>query len=394
MIGIILLVLFGTISVQTNGQPRMPKGWNITKPNFDSRSEGCAQIPPWMLNSDRIIGGQDATSPIPWQVSLDIKKNGWLYGCGATILDSTTLLSAAHCFEPNYEYSIARVGSVNSNSGGQVRDISELIKNTNPGFQFDGEVDNDFIILKLSSPLELNDDVRPACLPETSNFLLGDATESNCFTSGWGRTSTQTGNSPETCQYVQVPSVTNSECAEAYAPCVPYCFSSTSMICAGYIGQGGKDACAGDSGGPFICNNNGKAVLAGVVSWGRGCAKPKYPGVYSRVTHVLDWIKENMENHQDQGCGSPEWATDEWCDDQNNNPDCNYDGGACCFNDFAGWQQYCEDCDCIECQPQSWVGDNVCDDELNTKNCKYDGGDCCGDNVNTSACTDCLCLEG
>merc|ERR1712079_636731 len=86
------------------------------------------------------------------------------------------------------------------------------------------------------------------------------------------------------------------------------------------------------------------------------------------------------------GCGSPQWATDQWCDDENNNPDCNYDGGACCFNNFAGWDQYCEDCDCIECQPQAWHGDNFCDDELNSENCKYDGGDCCGD-VNTTYCT-------
>ena len=66
------------------------------------------------------------------------------------------------------------------------------------------------------------------------------------------------------------------------------------MICAGFPGEGGKDACQGDSGGPFVCNDNGKAVIAGVVSWGNGCALPNFPGVYARTTHVLDWIKENM----------------------------------------------------------------------------------------------------
>ena len=41
------------------------------------------------------------------------------------------------------------------------------------------------------------------------------------------------------------------------------------------------------------------------------------------------------------GCGSPQWATDQWCDDENNNPSCNFDGGACCNNDFSGWDNYC-----------------------------------------------------
>ena len=66
------------------------------------------------------------------------------------------------------------------------------------------------------------------------------------------------------------------------------------MLCASYRGVGGKDACQGDSGGPFVCNHNGNAVIAGVVSFGDGCAKPNKPGVYARVTTALDWIKNNM----------------------------------------------------------------------------------------------------
>ena len=100
------------------------------------------------------------------------------------------------------------------------------------------------------------------------------------------------GSSPEICQYVRVPAITNKDCNKDYKD---YPLSiMDSMICAGYRGLGGKDACQGDSGGPLICNHGNKAVLVGVVSWGNGCAEPNHPGVYSRVTHVLDWIKDNM----------------------------------------------------------------------------------------------------
>ena len=90
-------------------------------------------------------------------------------------------------------------------------------------------------------------------------------------------------------QYVRVPAISNAACNNAYGGSI-----KQSMICAGYPGEGGKDACQGDSGGPLVCNKDGKAIIAGVVSWGNGCALQGYPGVYSRTTHVLNWIKAQM----------------------------------------------------------------------------------------------------
>ena len=93
----------------------------------------------------------------------------------------------------------------------------------------------------------------------------------------------------ESSRYVMVPTITNDDCNIYYEGRILH-----SMVCAGYPGVGGKDSCTGDSGGPLVCNENGQAVLAGVVSWGDSCAKPEKPGVYSRVTHVLNWILDNM----------------------------------------------------------------------------------------------------
>ena len=59
------------------------------------------------------------------------------------------------------------------------------------------------------------------------------------------------------------------------------------MICAAVPG-GGKDACQGDSGGPLVVDGK----LAGIVSWGVGCAEPQYPGVYSNVATLKSFVTQ------------------------------------------------------------------------------------------------------
>ena len=67
------------------------------------------------------------------------------------------------------------------------------------------------------------------------------------------------------------------------------------MLCAGFE-QGSKDACQGDSGGPlFGVDDAGVRKLVGVVSWGHGCAREGYPGVYTRVSSYSDWICGHAE---------------------------------------------------------------------------------------------------
>ncbi|KAH8336750.1 hypothetical protein KR059_002301, partial [Drosophila kikkawai] len=98
--------------------------------------------------------------------------------------------------------------------------------------------------------------------------------------SGWGYT-TEGGRSSNQLQQVTVPIVDSAKCQEAYY----WRPISEAMICAG-VSAGGRDACQGDSGGPLVVNGK----LAGIVSWGEGCARPNYPGVYANVAYFNEWI--------------------------------------------------------------------------------------------------------
>jgi secreted trypsin-like serine protease len=66
------------------------------------------------------------------------------------------------------------------------------------------------------------------------------------------------------------------------------------MVCAG---APNIDSCYGDSGGPLFARNNGSPIQIGIVSWGNGCAKKRFPGVYSEVNNtestgigIRNWI--------------------------------------------------------------------------------------------------------
>ena len=86
---------------------------------------------------------------------------------------------------------------------------------------------------------------------------------------------------------VDLPTVSDEKCAEAYAEFNPVL---DSMLCAGDLENGGIDACQGDSGGPYVLKGTNTQVA--IVSWGYGCAYAGYPGVNTEVTYFLDWIRE------------------------------------------------------------------------------------------------------
>jgi hypothetical protein len=84
-----------------------------------------------------------------------------------------------------------------------------------------------------------------------------------------------------------------------------------------------------------------------------------------------------------------------FCEDENNNEGCYYDGGDCCGN-FV-YKDLCTECICyeyLECLGSiELIGNGFCNDQNNNADCKFDGGDCCGGCVRKDNCSECVCYN-
>ena len=97
---------------------------------------------------------------------------------------------------------------------------------------------------------------------------------------------TRNGRLASVLRWVAVNKVSLAQCKKSYGFTI-----SERKICAGIFKFGGKDSCQGDSGGPlWFDRNKGTPELVGIVSSGRGCARPYYPGIYTKVSMFIDWI--------------------------------------------------------------------------------------------------------
>ncbi|KAM6236138.1 transmembrane protease serine 9 isoform 2-T2 [Porphyrio hochstetteri] len=250
---------------------------------------------PGFSKPSKIVGGTDAfRGEIPWQVSL---KEDSRHFCGATIIGDRWLLSAAHCFnETNPEEIEAHMGtaSLNGTDGSAVKiNVTRVIQHPlfNPIV-----LDFDVAVLELASPLVFNKYIQPVCLPlAAQKFPVGK----KCLISGWGNLQEGNVTKPEVLQKALVGIIDQKTCNFLYN------FSLTDrMICAGFL-EGKIDSCQGDSGGPLACEvTPGVFYLAGIVSWGIGCAQAMKPGVYSRITKLIDWILDTISQSPSPGTGT------------------------------------------------------------------------------------------
>ncbi|XP_015609258.1 trypsin alpha-3 [Cephus cinctus] len=229
--------------------------------------------------SGRIVGGAPTTiQEVPYQVVIRVFGSAI---CGGSIISDNWVVTAAHCNDYPTSWYTIRAGSTLSNSGGSIHSLAAIINHANYHSTAEGIPVNDVGLYRLASRLTLDSTRQPIPL-----FNSGESASVGAMAviTGWG-TLTQGGSTPTVLQTVSVPIVSKSSCNSAYSM---WGGLPAGQICAAYP-EGGKDACQGDSGGPLAINGR----LAGIVSWGNGCARPGFPGAYTEVAAFRDWIMTN-----------------------------------------------------------------------------------------------------
>lgn len=260
------------------------------------------------VDEDRIVGGSTATpGQFPYMVSLRRSSRMkdtivWRHFCGGSIISTNWVVSAAHCQLRGPSSLRLFVGAHHVFNDGTGYAVNQTINHPayNPRLYR-----NDIALLETTTPIQLNDRVRP--IPLRRQFVDAGV---ETITTGWGRRrslgvriETQINdsifklffilnfqldsyispNSTVHLQYLRQNTTTNVYCRSRHVPPITTFFHNGTLCAFSRRGQG---LCYHDFGGPLAANGQ----LVGVVSWARPCARG-VPDGFARISTFVDWIQ-------------------------------------------------------------------------------------------------------
>ncbi|XP_042556802.1 chymotrypsinogen B-like [Dipodomys spectabilis] len=245
---------------------------------------GIPAIPPEVSGLSRVVNGEDAVpGSWPWQVSLQYEDS--FHFCGGALISEEWVVTAAHCGVMPGDKVVAGAFNLDSDEEDvQVLDVAEVI--SKPGKVYSNPVHNDIALLKLATPARFTDTVSAVCLAcDEADFPPGTP----CVITGWGQTQYNNHQRASTLQQAVLPLVSTPDCQKYWGADI-----TDDMICAG---GNGTSPCIGDSGGPLVCKKGGVWTQVGIVSWGSDFCCTDTPAVFTRITAVLDWVKQTLKEN-------------------------------------------------------------------------------------------------
>lgn len=221
-----------------------------------------------------VVGGHLAPpGRFPWMVRLSM-------GCGGVLTAPDVVLTAGHCVTgsgPDTTIAVtAGATDLKSESAVKVQSVAVFRSDR---FQ-DETRGNDWALVKLNHPLQL----------PVLELTRGGADELGPLTIlGWGQTSEGSAHQQSKLRYATVSIVGDKECARAYRKVGVKLVKDQALCASGH----GVDTCQGDSGGPLVHETaDHRFVQVGIVSFGLGCARDNYPGVYTQISTFRAKIRD------------------------------------------------------------------------------------------------------
>uniref|UniRef100_A0A182LWY5 CLIP domain-containing serine protease n=1 Tax=Anopheles culicifacies TaxID=139723 RepID=A0A182LWY5_9DIPT len=254
--------------------------------------------------ADRIIGGNyTAIDEFPWYALLEYesKKGERAFKCGGSLINGRYILTAAHCLankkiDEGERLVNVRLGEYNTatemdceegdtfNCADPPQNFGIEAQILHPGYDKNGPFQHhDIALIRLDRDVIMNNFVSPVCLPP-DNFTP-TSPNLNVTAVGFGHTGRQRHSGIK--KKAQFPVFAQEECDKKWKNIEII----EQQLCAG--GVFGIDSCSGDSGGPLMVRRF-YWIQEGVISFGNQCALEGWPGVYTRVSSYLDWIRQNV----------------------------------------------------------------------------------------------------
>nr|XP_020763806.1 transmembrane protease serine 12 [Odocoileus virginianus texanus] len=281
-------------------RPRVQKAREAREQEeLDAKDCGIAPLMR-MFKGSRIVGGTEAqTGAWPWLVSLQIQSGRYrAHVCAGSLVKNRWVLTAAHCTKDATNPVMWRAVIGTNNIKGSEPHSKRIKVNAiivHPDFNVES-YDNDIALFYLKKAVRYNNYIQPICLPFGVFQRLNKNT--TCFISGWGRTKEE-GNATNELHEAEVHYISRSFCNSemSYGGIVP-----NTSFCAGDE-DGIFDSCRGDSGGPLMCYlpERKRYFVMGITSYGYGCGRKNFPGVYSAPSFNQKWLTEQLYQSSDKG---------------------------------------------------------------------------------------------